>query len=40
MTAPRCCTCHRRLADLRDDATNKPMCAKCWLKKYDDEGKK
>lgn len=30
----RCTACRKAPALLNDDATNKPLCAACWLKKY------
>jgi len=32
--ATTCTTCHKRRADLYDDASGKALCAKCWLKKH------
>lgn len=29
-----CTICRKALALLNDDATRKPVCAACWLKKY------
>ena len=34
MATTNCTTCHKRKAEVIDDATRKPICTGCWLKKY------
>lgn len=34
MAAQRCTTCKKRPAEVIDDATRKPVCTGCWLRKY------
>jgi len=32
---PKCTKCRKRPSACYDDATNRPICAVCWLKKYE-----